>query len=271
MSSEKLQKRLATLGYGSRRQIESWISAGRVVVNGEPAHLGQRVAASDEIHVDGKPVAAAAPSAARVLLLNKPSGVICTRSDPEGRKTVFDDLPRLRQGRWISVGRLDIHTTGLLLLTNDGALADRMMRPATGLDREYAVRVNGRLTEADEQRLVSGVVIDGDRLKFSDLRYYNGRGVNHWYHVVLMEGRNREVRRLFESVNLAVSRLKRVRFGPVILPSTLARGRSAELGQEDLKTLYGLLKLPLAAGAPRKARTTGKDKSYLLPYPELPG
>ena len=271
MASEKLQKRLATLGYGSRREIESWISAGRVVVNGEPAHLGQRVAPADEIQVDGKPVTAAAPSAARVLILNKPSGVICTRSDPEGRKTVFDDLPRLRQGRWISVGRLDIHTTGLLLLTNDGALADRMMRPATGLDREYAVRVNGRLSEAAEQRLVGGVLVDGELLKFSDLRYYNGRGVNHWYHVVLMEGRNREVRRLFESAGLTVSRLKRVRFGPVILPSTLARGRIAELGQDDLKTLYALLKLPLATGSPRKPRAAGKEKSFLLPYPELPG
>ena len=273
MPSEKLHKRLATLGYGSRREIEAWIEAGRVLVNGEPAHLGQRVTAADRIQVDGKKVVEGRPAAPRVLIFNKPAGVICTRSDPEGRATIFDDLPELRQGRWISVGRLDIHSTGLLLLTNDGTLADRMMRPATGLDREYAVRVNGRLSEADEQRLRDGVVVDGERLQFSDLQYYNGRGVNHWYHVVLMEGRNREVRRLFASAGLSVSRLKRVRFGPVVLPSTLARGRVAELGEEDLSTLYGLLKLPYPQSKPRAGarRAAGKTKSYLLPYPELPG
>jgi 23S rRNA pseudouridine2605 synthase len=291
VSSEKLQKFLATLGYGSRREIETWITAGRVAVNGEPAHLGQRVSVADQIQLDGKKVGEKPAAAARVIIYNKPAGVICTRSDPEGRPTIFQDLPPLRQGRWISVGRLDIQTTGLLLLSNDGVLADRMMRPATGLDREYAARVNGRLSVADEKRLLAGVTVDGDELKFSDLRYFNGRGVNHWYHVVLMEGRNREVRRLFESVGLSVSRLKRVRYGPVIMPSTLARGRVAELGYDDLKRLYGLLKLPLAAGA-RKPRASAarsgsarsgsahsgpaysggkKGQSFLLPYPELPG
>lgn len=272
MAGEKLQKHLASLGYGSRREIETWIVGGRVSVNGEQAHLGQRVGATDQIQVDGKKVAAVAAAAPRVLVYNKPAGVICTRRDPEGRRTVFDDLPELRRGRWISVGRLDIQTTGLLLFTNDGALADRMTRPATGLDREYAVRVNGRLTAQQEQRLRDGVVVDGERLQFSDLQYYNGSGVNHWYHVVLMEGRNREVRRLFEHVDLVVSRLKRVRFGPVILPSTLARGRVAELGEADLRSLYALLKLPYAGAVRKPRKAPGKrEKSFLLPYPELPG
>jgi len=268
--SEKLQKRLAALAYGSRREIEKWIAAGRIEVNDKPAELGQRVGPEDRIKIDGKPVAVQSKDRPRVLIYNKPAGVICTRHDPEGRPTVFDDLPRLRHGRWISVGRLDVQTSGLLIFTNDGALADRMMRPATGLDREYAVRVNGRLSEADEARLTQGVQLDDELLKFSDLRYYNGRGSNHWYHVVLMEGRNREVRRLFESVGFVVSRLKRVRFGPVVLPSTLTRGRSAELERDDLATLYRLLKLPLPQ-AVRRPGERAKGKSYLLPYPDLPG
>ena len=143
-----------------------------------------------------------------------------------------------------------------------------MMRPATGLDREYAVRVNGKLSESQERRLTDGVMVDGERLQFSDIKYYDGRGTNHWYHVVLMEGRNREIRRLFESVGLSVSRLKRVRFGPVALPSTLPRGRYAELSYEDLKTLYGLLKLPLRARPAKGGR--GPRTSFLLPYPDLP-
>ena len=267
--SEKLQKHLAALAYGSRREMERWISAGRVEVNGEAAHLGQRVSTGDRIKIDGKPVTGKPTDRSRVLIYNKPSGIICTRHDPEGRPTVFDDLPNLRRGRWISVGRLDVQTSGLLILTNDGALADRMMRPATGLDREYAVRVNGRLEEAEVQRLMRGVRVDDESLKFSDLRYFNGRGTNHWYHVVLMEGRNREVRRLFESANLTVSRLKRVRFGPVVMPSTLARGRVGELDHDDLSALYKLLKLGLHAPTrPRERRR--KSSSFLVPYPELP-
>lgn len=265
---EKLQKRLAALAYGSRREIEKWIAAGRVEVNDKPAQLGQRVGADDRIKIDGKPVSGQTSDRPRILIYNKPAGLICTRHDPEGRPTVFDDLPKLKRGRWISVGRLDVQTSGLLIFTNDGVLADRMMRPSTGLDREYAVRVNGRLSEADERRLIEGVQVDGELLKFSDLRYFNGRGSNHWYHVVLMEGRNREVRRLFESAGFQVSRLKRVRFGPVVLPSKLARGRSAELGYDDLAALYKLLKLPLHA---QRGRSERAGKSFLLPYPELPG
>ncbi len=204
--------------------------------------------------------------------MNKPAGVICTRRDPEGRRTIFDDLPKLRQGRWISVGRLDVQTSGLLLLTNDGALAHRLMHPSSGLDREYAVRVNGQLDDAQLGTLKSGVTVEGERLQFSDIQYYNGSGSNHWYHVVLMEGRNREVRRLFESAGLTVSRLKRVRFGPVIMPSTLRSGRCLEMGQKDLRAVYQLLKLPLTLPRGRKAGGRNRseaEKSVLLPYPEL--
>jgi len=265
--TEKLQKMLAELGFGSRRELEQWIGSGRIVVNGQPAHIGQRVTGKDRIQVDGKVVNRRSSESCRVLVYNKPAGVICSRRDPEGRKSVFDDLPKVRNGRWISVGRLDIQTTGLLLLSNDGALANRMMHPSTGLDREYAVRVIGKLSDTAIQRLLDGVEIDGELHRFNDVQYYNGSGINHWYHVVLMEGKNREVRRLFDAEKLTVSRLKRVRFGPVMLPSTLPRGRIVELGHADLKALYKLLRLPLIA---RPERRREHRRSLLLPYPELP-
>jgi 23S rRNA pseudouridine2605 synthase len=257
--------------------MEQWISAGRVQVNGAQAHIGQRVGAADNIEVNGKPVSRAPEAGCRVLVLNKRSGVICTRHDPEGRLTVFDDLPALRSGRWISVGRLDVQTSGLLLLTNDGALAHRMMHPSTGLDREYAVRVGGRLSDEQLAALISGVMVDGEMLRFSDVQYYDGSGTNHWYHVVLLEGRNREVRRLFESVGLTVSRLKRVRYGPVVLPSTLRIGRFLELDETDMEALYRLLGLPLTLRRRREAKPGGRQaakgesaRSLLLPYPDLP-
>jgi 23S rRNA pseudouridine2605 synthase len=271
-TGEKLQKVLADLGYASRRAIEQWIEAGRVVVNGEPAHLGQRVGPADRILVDGEPLRQARRETPRVLVLNKAAGVICTRSDPEGRPTVFDGLPRLQAGRWIAVGRLDFLSAGLLLITNDGALANRMMHPATGLDREYAVRVNGKLTDAQIGQLKRGIEVEGEVLRFSDLRYYNGSASNHWYHVVLMEGKNREVRRLFEAVGLVVSRLKRVRYGPVFLSSTLRSGHWAEMGDQDLKALYRLVGLPVPAADKRRGRGHAdreRQPSLLLPYPEL--
>ena len=263
----RLQKWLAGLGYGSRRELEAWIREGRVVVNGEPAQLGQRVFERDRVVVDGKPVRGSnRGQRSRVLVMNKPAGVVGTRKDTQGRRTVYGDLPRLKSGRWIGIGRLDIQTAGLLLLTNDGALAHKMMHPSTGLDREYAVRVRGRLEDYALEVLREGVMIDSQLHRFSDVQYYDGRGHNHWYHVVLMEGKNREVRRLFESVGVPVSRLKRVRYGPVLLPSRLAAGKVAELGYEDLKALYRLLKLPLNA-----IRDPGrnKQKSLLIPYPQL--
>jgi 23S rRNA pseudouridine2605 synthase len=246
--------------------MERWISAGRVKVNGEPAHLGQRVGAADRVVVDGKALRRKSVSRPRVLLYNKPVGEVCTRSDPEGRRTVFDRLPDIGKGRWISVGRLDIATGGLLILTNDGALANRMMHPSTGLDREYAVRINGVLSKEQEASLVEGIVDEGDTLKFSDIRHYDGRGTNHWYHVVLLEGKNREIRRLFEHCGVMVSRLKRVRFGPVVLPSRLARGRYEDLSDGDMAGLYKLLGLPLED---RSQQQKSRKQSVLIPYPDL--
>lgn len=267
-ASEKLQKVLAESGQGSRREMEKWISAGRVEVNDETAHLGQRVSMGDRIRVDGKPLPRKVSAQPRVILYNKPAGMVCTRRDPEGRPTVFDALPAIKRGRWISIGRLDIATTGCLLLTTDGELANRMMHPSTGLDREYAVRINGTLTDAQLEEAKTGVSSEGEMLSFSDIRYYNGSGTNHWYHVALLEGRNREIRRLFAEFGLLVSRLKRVRFGPVLLPSRLARGRLAELSSDDVHKLKKILKLP-------SRKPTGKQKhgaktpSVLIAYPKL--
>ena len=269
LMDEKLQKVLADRGHGSRREMERWISAGRVLVNGETAHLGQRVAIDDKIELDGKSLRPTKADRSRVLLLNKPVGLVCTRKDPEGRKTVFDTLPKLSHGRWITIGRLDIQTSGLLLVTNDGDLAHKMMHPSTGLDREYAVRVDGKLSDSDLSRLKKGVYIDGELLGFSDLRYYNGSDNNHWYHAVLMEGKNREVRRLFGDCDIRVSRLKRVRYGPVLLPSVVKRGNSIELGVEDLAGLYKILGLPFTRPQGKPRRESKREKSVLIPYPSL--
>ena len=269
--AEKLHKLLASTGMGSRRKIESWISAGRVAVNGELAHVGQRVTGADRIEVDGARVALHLDVTPEVIVMNKASGVVCSRRDEEGRASVFDDLPKLRQGRWISIGRLDMQTTGLLLLTNDGDLAHKMMHPSTGLDREYAVRINGELEDDVLARLRAGIEVDGEKLRFSDIRYFDGSAKNHWYHVVLTEGKNREVRRLFESVGYTVSRLKRVRYGPVILQSWLRNRQWAFLPPEDMRTLYKLLKLPYKAldkGKPPRRGRLAKS-TCLLPYPEL--
>jgi len=267
METQKLQKVLAGRGLGSRRELERWIAAGRVTVDGKRAHLGQRVGDAAVIALDGHKLARRPHEPSRVLVLNKAAGVICTRRDPEGRRTVFDGLPKLRAGRWIAVGRLDIPTTGLLLLTNDGALAHRMMHPATGLDREYAVRVDARLDDARLSTLTTGLTVDGRVQRFSDVRHYDGSGRNHWYHVVLMEGRNREVRRLFEGIGVRVSRLKRVRYGPVMLPARLKRGSHTEMGQPDLGALYELLNL---AFTPQRGKLSRhRHASLLLPYPSL--
>ncbi|MDA1073653.1 MAG: pseudouridine synthase [Proteobacteria bacterium] len=272
LQTVKLHKMLADLGHGSRREIERWIEAGRIKVNDQPAHVGQRVSVDDVVLLDERRVGGnVAEEPSRVLLMNKATGVITTRRDPEGRQTVFNDLPRIRGGRWISIGRLDYQTSGVLLLTNDGRLANRMAHPSTGLDREYAVRVFGELDPKDLQTLKTGVDIEGETLSFSDIRYFDGSGRNHWYHVVLMEGRNREVRRLFEAVGVTVSRLKRVRYGPVILPSWLRRGKFTELDDDDLSTLYTLLKLKWASAKPsgRDQRKPKKTGSVLMPYPTL--
>jgi 23S rRNA pseudouridine2605 synthase len=206
----------------------------------------------------------------QVLVLNKAAGLVCSRRDPEGRSTIFEQLPRLQGGRWITVGRLDIQTTGLLLVTNDGALAHRMMHPSTGLDREYAVRVNKKLEDREIAALKAGVEIDGETMRFSDIRFYNGSESNFWYHVALLEGRNREVRRLFDSAGCTVSRLKRVRYGPVILPSWLTVGHWASMDTDDLKALYKMLGLTRARGSLQKVKRSKVAKtSCLIPYPKL--
>ena len=269
--TEKLQKVLADRGIGSRREMERWIAAGRISVNARVAEIGDRVEPDSEILVDGRKLDRPSAAATRVLVLNKRAGVIVSRKDPEKRPSVFDDLPRLRTGRWISVGRLDLQTSGLLLLTNDGALANKLAHPATGIDREYAVRVNGRLDADALSRLQSGVTVRGKAESFSDIRYYDGRGTNHWYHVVLMEGRNREVRELFATQGVVVTRLKRVRYGPVVLPPWLPRGALEQMSAKDLAVLGNLLGLqPPPPDARRRASRPTAGRTMLIPYPALP-
>ena len=241
--SEKLQKVLARAGLGSRRQLEEWIKAGRVQVNGRVAAIGDRVEPKDRIIVDGKKLGGERKKKprCRVLLYNKPDHEVCTRSDPEGRPTVFDRLPPLRNSRWVAVGRLDLNTSGLLLFTNDGELANRLMHPASGIDREYAVRVLGTVTDAMLRQMREGILIDGNLCRFSDIRRFGGEGANQWYHVVLMDGRNREVRKIWQSQGVQVSRLKRVRFGPVFIPSAISAGKFHELKPSEINELrnYG--------------------------------
>ncbi|MFT6420675.1 MAG: 23S rRNA pseudouridine2605 synthase [Porticoccus sp.] len=242
--SEKLQKVLAAAGYGSRRELEQWITDGRVEVNGKPAKLGDRVTAEDAINVDGKRIKlAAADRKIRVLLYNKPEGEVCTRSDPEGRKTVFDNLPRLAGERWVVVGRLDMNTTGLLLFTNNGELANRLMHPSYQVDREYLVRVHGAVDDAMIKRLREGVLLEDGPAKFSDVVPGERVGSNGWYTVALVEGRNREVRRLWESQDVEVNRLKRVRFGPIFMPSYVRMGQWIELDDRALSDLLAATKM----------------------------
>ena len=241
---EKIQKVLANLGYASRREIERWIEAGRVKVNNQVIGLGARVAPSDKISVDGKPVARASMGReTRVLLYHKPTGEICTRSDPQGRPSVFDKLPRLSKGRWIAVGRLDINTTGLLLFTDNGELANRLMHPKYEIDREYAVRVLGQVTPEQLTTLQTGVELDDGIARFVTIRDAGGTGANHWYHVSLLEGRNREVKRLWAAVGLQVSRLHRIRYGPITLPRTVKLGQYQELDKQNKDLLLGTVGL----------------------------
>lgn len=245
MTDEKLQKVLARAGVGSRREMERWIDSGRVTVAGKVAKLGDRIDAEAVVTVDGRPVnlTKMAASACRVILYNKPVGEVCTRSDPEGRPTVFEKLPKLSGGRWISVGRLDINTSGLLLFTNDGELANRLMHPSSEIDREYAVRVHGEVTDDMVKNLRQGVLLEDGMAKFSDVQHFDGSGQNQWYHVTLMEGRNREVRRLWESQDVEVSRLKRVRYGCIFMPKRLSTGQWVELGQKELNDLCDLVSI----------------------------
>jgi 23S rRNA pseudouridine2605 synthase len=233
--SEKLHKVLADAGIGSRRDMEELILAGRVSVNGLPAHTGQRVMPTDQVRVNGKPLQLrlkAAGKPPRVLLYHKPVGEIVSQDDPEGRPTVFEKLPRVSGGRWVAVGRLDFNTEGLLLFTTSGELANRLMHPRYEVEREYAVRTLGELSEAQMQTLRDGVALDDGPARFGKVEDAGGAGANHWYRVTIAEGRNREVRRMFEQVGLEVSRLIRIRYGALALPRSLARGRYSELAPE---------------------------------------
>lgn len=239
----KLQKALADAGHGSRREIEEWIAAGRVSVNGEIAHVGQRIGPDDKVRVNGRleQLKAGGSRLPRVLLYHKPEGEIVSREDPEGRPTVFEKLPRINNGRWIAVGRLDFNSCGLMLFTSSGELANRMMHPSYELEREYAVRVLGEPSAEAIQRLTTGIELEDGLAKFNRIVDGGGEGANHWYNVTISEGRNREVRRMFEAVGLQVSRLMRVRYGPVQLPPGLKRGLWRELEAPDVAALTKML------------------------------
>ncbi|MFC0267768.1 23S rRNA pseudouridine(2605) synthase RluB [Kushneria aurantia] len=245
MDTEKLQKVLARSGLGSRREMETAIAAGRVSVNGETATLGDRISSEDQVSLDGRPInmTSSQQSARRVIMYNKPEGELCTRRDPEGRRTVFDRLPRLSGERWIAIGRLDINTSGLLLFTTDGELANRLMHPSMQVEREYAVRVMGEVTMDHVRAMVEGVMLEDGPAHFSDVQEFGGEGINSWFHVVLMEGRNREVRRLWESQGLTVSRLKRVRYGSIFLDKRARAGEWTELTQQEVDDLSALAEL----------------------------
>jgi 23S rRNA pseudouridine2605 synthase len=256
---ERLQKVLAQLGIGSRREIEDWVIAGRISVNGLPAALGQKIGPGDRVKYNGKLIPLRFTTRApRVLMYHKPEGEIVSRDDPEGRPTVFERLPILRKGRWLAVGRLDFNTSGLLLFTNDGTLANRLMHPRYELEREYAVRLLGTLDETQVDSLKSGIELEDGPARFSSLSDQGGEGANHWYRVTLSEGRNREVRRMFEALGLTVSRLMRVRYGPIAMPSKLKRGMWMELPEADVCALAGLPKpqgeIPDAGRQKRKSR-----------------
>jgi len=235
--SERLQKLLANAGHGSRRQIEAWIAAGRVTVNGRVASLGERAGTADRICLDGAPLLTLGGPVTEILLYNKPAGEVTTRSDPQRRPTVFDRLPAPASGRWIVVGRLDVNTTGLLLFTTDGALAHRLMHPSSQIEREYLVRVVGEPDEAVLAQLRRGVVLEDGPARFDRLEAGGHSGSHSWFKVVLHEGRNREVRRLWSAVGYEVSRLSRLRFGSFALPAGLRPGQWLRLGPEEAKLL----------------------------------
>jgi 23S rRNA pseudouridine2605 synthase len=240
--SQKLHKMLAQSGLGSRRAMEAWIGEGRVTVNGRVATVGTRVTPRDVVKVGQRTLRWPSPRRLpEVLIYHKPEGEVTSRDDPGGRATVFDRLPRLRMGRWLAVGRLDYNTGGLLLFTTSGELANRLMHPRYEMEREYAVRTLGRLTTQQVDRLVSGVELDDGPARCLKVEDAGGEGANHWYRVVLTEGRNRIVRRLFSAVGLTVSRLMRVRFGPVALPPRLKRGQMRRLDPEGVRSLLEAL------------------------------
>ncbi|MGS0894068.1 23S rRNA pseudouridine(2605) synthase RluB [Burkholderia stagnalis] len=262
----KLHKVLAEAGMGSRREMEELIVAGRVSVNGEPAHIGQRIMPTDQVRINGKPVKRKLPNKPpRVLLYHKPTGEIVSHADPEGRPSVFDRLPPMKTAKWLAVGRLDFNTEGLLMLTTSGDLANRFMHPRYSVEREYAVRVVGELSEGNRQKLLHGVELDDGPANFLRIRDGGGEGTNHWYHVALAEGRNREVRRMFEAAGLMVSRLIRTRHGPIPLPRGLKRGRWEELDDAQVRKLMATV--GLKAPSEEKGRRGAGEAERRQPDP----
>lgn len=259
----KLHKVLAQAGMGSRLEMEQMIVEGRITVNGEPAHVGQRIQFGDNVKVNGKPVRLRIlPPPPRVLAYHKPAGEVVTHDDPQNRPTVFRRLPKLYHGKWQSVGRLDLNTEGLLLLTSSGELANKLMHPRFGLQREYAVRVLGALSNDEKQRLLDGVMLDDGLAQFQSIEDGGGEGANCWYRVTIAEGRNREVRRMFEAVGHAVSRLIRIRYGSVMLPKGLRRGIWLELDHRDVARLTEAAGMVLdSAEVARTAKPTRNTRS----------
>lgn len=259
--ADRIQKVLANAGFGSRRQIETWIKEGKVTSNGQVVTLGAQISEGDTIRLDGKPCSPKRlwQKPQQVLLYHKPVGEVCTRNDPEGRRTIYQSLPAPEQGRWVSVGRLDLNTSGLLILTTDGELANQLMHPSNEMDREYAVRVLGEVTTDMMQNLRDGVMLEDGEAKFADIQESGGEGANHWYHVVIQEGRNREVRRLWEAMGVQVSRLVRLRYGPVIMPNKLKPGRWMMLEGQDLDFLYEEAGLKPKASDKKAGRSSVKN------------
>jgi 23S rRNA pseudouridine2605 synthase len=259
--AERLQKVLAQAGIGSRREMEEWISAGRVTVNGAVATLGVRVSDGDKVQVDGRQIRLklqAEQTMPRVLLYHKQEGEIVSRDDPKERANVFDALPKLRGQKWIAIGRLDFNTSGLLIFTTSGELANRLMHPRFEVEREYAVRVQGQMTpDQMHQMIKEGIELEDGPVRFEKLSDEGGEGYNHWYRLVLKEGRNRVVRRTFEALGLPVSRLMRVRFGMINLPPRIKRGMMAELGEGEVRAILEWVGLP--AGVARQVVDKGRE------------
>jgi pseudouridine synthase len=264
---QRLHKVLASCGFGSRRAMEELIVAGRITVNRMPAEIGQKVGPGDEVRINGEPVKIRfTEPQPRVLLYHKPAGEIVSRDDPEERASVFDRLPPIQGAKWISIGRLDFNTEGLLLFTNSGELANRLMHPRYEVEREYAVRVMGELSEDQVQELKIGVELEDGPVRCEKLVDGGGEGANHWYHVVIKEGRNREVRRLFEALGLMVSRLIRTRYGVISMPSVAKRGDVLELEQAEVATLIKSVGLKMAGGAVSAAAKPSPEKNTRTPF-----